>query len=114
MKLGFFEILVIAIVALVVIGPDKLPSYAQKLGEALREVKKATAPLSKEIKESVVDPLNEAAKPIKEAMEPINDLKKEIDDSVNDVKKSFESIGKDEVTKEPVEKATEETKSTQE
>ena len=47
-------------------------------------------------------------------MEPINDLKKEIDDSVNDVKKSFESIGKDEVTKEPVEKATEETKSTQE
>ena len=40
MKIGLMELLVIFIVALVVIGPDKLPAYARKLGEALRQFKK--------------------------------------------------------------------------
>lgn len=37
MKIGFTEIIVIFIVALIVIGPDKLPYYARKLGAGLRE-----------------------------------------------------------------------------
>ena len=34
MKIGTLELVVIAIVALLVIGPNKLPEYARKLGQA--------------------------------------------------------------------------------
>lgn len=43
MKIGFTELILVAIVAFVVIGPDKLPEYARKLGKMLRELKKYTA-----------------------------------------------------------------------
>ena len=109
MRLGFTEIIVICIVALFVFGPDKVPYYAQKLGEVLKEVRKATDGLSKEIKENIVEPLDEVAKPLKEAaepfkevVEPLNDLKKELDSSVRDIQKSFSDIGKTELKQEPV------------
>lgn len=116
MKLGFAEIIVICIVALLVFGPDKVPYYAQKLGEVLKEVRKATDGLSKEIKENIVEPLDEVAKPLKEAaepfkevVEPLNDLKKELDSSVRDIQKSFTEIGKTELKVEtPVEENKEE------
>ena len=110
MKLGIGEILVIFVVALVVLGPEKLPYYAQKLGVALREVRKVSGDLSKEIKENIVEPLDEAAKPLKEAMEPINDIKKEIDSSVKDVKNSFNNIGKEEKKEVKIEEKVEESR----
>ena len=42
MKIGAMELIVIFIVALLVIGPDKLPSYAKKFGNAMREFRKAS------------------------------------------------------------------------
>ena len=39
MKIGITELILVAIVAFVVIGPDKLPEYARKLGKMLRELK---------------------------------------------------------------------------
>lgn len=93
MKISFMEIMVICIVALLVLGPDKLPQYAKKLGVALREFKKATNDLSKDIKENVVSPLDDAVKPLKEAVEPLTDIKKDVNDSLNDVTKSINNIG---------------------
>ena len=40
--LGIQEILIILVVALVVIGPKKLPELAKGLGRAVREFKRAT------------------------------------------------------------------------
>lgn len=48
----FGELLLILIIALLLFGPNKLPSLAKALGEALKEFKKASNP----------DPV-EAAKP---------------------------------------------------
>ncbi len=59
MKLGFWEILVVVIVALLVIGPDKLPYYAKKFGIALKEFRKVSEDMTKEVRESVIEPLEE-------------------------------------------------------
>ncbi|HSB19083.1 MAG TPA: twin-arginine translocase TatA/TatE family subunit, partial [Anaeromyxobacteraceae bacterium] len=40
--LGFGEILIILVLALVLLGPSKLPDAAKQLGKGLREFKKAT------------------------------------------------------------------------
>jgi TatA/E family protein of Tat protein translocase len=40
--LGFQEIIIILIVALIIIGPRKLPDLAKSLGKAFREFKNAT------------------------------------------------------------------------
>ncbi len=94
MKIGVQELIIVFIVALIVIGPDKLPAYARKLGEALRQFKKYSSEATKEIRESVVEPLEEAQRPLKEAMEPITDLEKTVRKDMNDLKKSINGIGK--------------------
>ena len=105
MKIGITELILVAIVAFVVIGPDKLPEYARKLGKMLRELKKYTGAASEEIQKNVVEPLNEIQAPIKEAVAPLTDIKKDIDDSMKDVTKSFTNIGK--TSKEEAKKAEE-------
>ena len=94
MKIGFWELVVVVIVAFVFIGPDQLPVYAKKIGKMLRELKKYTGAASEEIQKNVVEPLNEIQAPLKEAVAPLTDIKKDIDNSVKDVTKSFTGIGK--------------------
>jgi sec-independent protein translocase protein TatB len=40
--LGFGEIVIIAILALLVLGPDRLPDAAKTIGKTLRDLRKAT------------------------------------------------------------------------
>ena len=94
MKIGVMELVVIFIVALLVIGPDKLPLYAKKLGNALREFRKASADVTKEIRESVVEPLEEAQKPLREAIEPIEELNRDVNKNLRSVEKDLKNIGK--------------------
>lgn len=94
MKIGFWELIVIVVVAFVFIGPDQLPVYAKKIGKMLRELKKYTGAASEEIQKNVVEPLNEIQAPLKEAVAPLTDIKKDIDSSMRDVTKSFTGIGK--------------------
>jgi sec-independent protein translocase protein TatB len=49
--IGFTEIVVILVIALIVLGPEKLPEIAKALGRAMREFRTATD----EIKRSVSD-----------------------------------------------------------
>lgn len=41
-RLGFWEILIIVVIALVVFGPNKLPELGKALGRGIREFKDAT------------------------------------------------------------------------
>jgi len=94
MKIGALELLVIFVVILLVIGPDKLPQYARKFGNAMREFRKASADVTQEIKESVIDPLEEAQKPLREAMEPLDELDRSLKADVKSVEDEWKSIGK--------------------
>ncbi len=84
----------IFIVALFALGPDKLPQYAKKLGEALAQFKKYSEEATSDIKESIIEPLEAAQKPLKDAVEPVAEIDKALRDNVKEVKASFASIGK--------------------
>ena len=94
MKIGFLELLVVFIVALLAIGPDKLPSYARKLGVALREFRKATSDVTKDVRENVIEPLEEAQRPIREAIEPLTELDREVRQDIRSIEKDIKNIGK--------------------
>lgn len=94
MKIGFTELLVVFIVALFVIGPDHLPEYAKKLGEALAQFRKYSESATKDIRESIVEPLEEAQKPLREAFEPLQETEKEIRGNVKELQSSIRNIGK--------------------
>jgi len=66
--IGMPELILILAIALIVLGPKKLPDLAKSMGRALREFKKATS----EFKESIA-----------------------VDDELSDVKKAFDDINKD-------------------
>jgi TatA/E family protein of Tat protein translocase len=65
--IGMPEMLLILAIALIVIGPKKLPDLAKSLGRALREFKRATT----EFKETME--LDNDFKEVKSAFEDIND-----------------------------------------
>ena len=94
MKIGALELIVVFIVALLVIGPDRLPQYARKFGAAVREFRKASQDVTHEIRESVIDPLEEAQKPLREATEPIEEIRQDLKAEEESVEKEFKGIGK--------------------
>jgi TatA/E family protein of Tat protein translocase len=64
--IGMPELLLILAVALIVIGPKKLPDLARSLGKALGEFKKATT----ELKESIQ--IDSELKEVKQAFDQMN------------------------------------------
>jgi TatA/E family protein of Tat protein translocase len=66
-SLGFSEMLMIFVIALLVFGPKKLPELGKSLGKGIREFKKATEDLKANWEDHV-----------KEISEPLNDAKREI------------------------------------
>jgi Tat protein translocase TatB subunit len=51
--IGMPELIVIAVVALLVIGPKKLPDLAKSLGKGLQEFKKASEGVTESIKDTL-------------------------------------------------------------
>ena len=51
------ELLVIAVVALLVLGPDKLPDAMRKLGRATRELKRLSSGFEAELRDALSDPI---------------------------------------------------------
>ncbi|MCD8369435.1 MAG: twin-arginine translocase TatA/TatE family subunit [Clostridiales bacterium] len=94
MRIGFTELIIVFIVALFVIGPDQLPEFARKLGEGFAAFRKYSNEATKDIKESIVEPLEEAQRPLREAMAPVEELRQEVEDNIKEVKSSITGIGK--------------------
>jgi sec-independent protein translocase protein TatB len=51
--LGFGEILIVLVLALVLLGPERLPDAAKQLGKGLREFKKATSEIKQQVEKEL-------------------------------------------------------------
>lgn len=51
--LSFGEILIIAVIALLLLGPEKLPDAAKTLGKGLRQIRRATDDLKDQVEKEI-------------------------------------------------------------
>ncbi len=61
--LSFGEIVIIAIVALLLLGPERLPDAAKTLGKGLREIRKATDDLKDQVEQEIYGDPKKPARP---------------------------------------------------
>ena len=105
-NIGFSELILILVVALVIFGPDKLPEVGKTMGKTIKEFKAAVNKIDSEIKKEVNDVaqatgMDETLKDLKQAeqslkgidknlkdISKINPLKNEMDDLSQDLKKA--------------------------
>ena len=101
--IGMPEMLLILAIALIVIGPKKLPDLAKSLGRALREFKKATSELKesieldselKEVKKSFTNSISDKKGALKSQPE-VTDNPKPSDQKVSDLKEAHEKWQQD-------------------
>ncbi len=60
------EILLLAAIALIVIGPKQLPEFARQIGKILNEIKRASGQFSQEIKSQAQAEFHKAPPPVPE------------------------------------------------
>jgi len=63
MSLGLPEILVILVVALLVLGPSKLPDAARQMGKAMAEFRRVTSGFQSEVRDAFESPFSAAPPP---------------------------------------------------
>jgi len=76
--LSFWEIGLIMLVALVVLGPKRLPALAKTLGKGLRELRKA----STDLRSAIEEPLQEVKRPLEEMRDDLVDTVYRIEDQI--------------------------------
>jgi len=99
---GFWELSIIAVVALIVIGPERLPKVARTaghwIGRGRRFVANVKADIDKEIKadelKQILEKQAQKANPLHEVIEEtksdLQSIKQDTEKTVNDNKKAFE------------------------
>ena len=73
-NLGFSEMILVGVIALVFIGPKQLPEIARVLGRMINEFKKATSDLSG----GLLDIKNDLREPLEESLEAVNKIRADI------------------------------------
>ena len=89
------ELLTIALIALIVFGPQRLPELARKAGSYIREIRKAatelTAGLDREVQE-----LQQPLKDIKQDLtKPMSELKATLDETAKGIQNPLREVGEE-------------------
>lgn len=79
---SLLEIITIAVVVLIVFGPERLPELARKAGQLVAKARQATSSMTSALEQEYG-----------EAIEPIKDLREELDAVKSDLTKAITSIG---------------------
>ncbi|HEA84157.1 MAG TPA: twin-arginine translocase subunit TatB [Thermodesulfobacterium geofontis] len=85
LNIGFSEAVIIFLVALIVLGPEKLPELGKFLGKLSLELKKGIAEIKKELE------IEDLEEDIKETKKEIEELKEEQIDIFNPLKSKSKS-----------------------
>ncbi len=93
MDIGWGEILIILIVALVVVGPEKLPSYARKGARFIRNIQKVTTNLTGQISKAINLDDEEGGK-ASDFKKDLMAAKKSLEKDVAELKSSFDTQAK--------------------
>jgi sec-independent protein translocase protein TatB len=105
--IGMPELIIILVVALLVVGPKKLPNLAKSLGKGLTEFRKATDAIKSEISENeTYKDFHEVTSTVKDTVSSMNPKEILDVDAVLEPKKPEENI---EARQEAIKKATSET-----
>jgi len=88
--MGFTEILFIAIIAIIVLGPDKLPEAMVQIGRFVGKIKKmwrdATADIRRELE------LEEMKEEMEKYKKQLEELQKKVDTDVGEINKGLTSL----------------------
>lgn len=92
--IGFAEILLIAVVALLVLGPEKLPTAVRTVGLWLGRAKRAVSSIQSEISEELrLEEMRRTAAIEKEQLDrELNEMRQPFNDAVNNVKDSSDAL----------------------
>ena len=88
--MGFTEILFIAVIAIIVLGPDKLPEAMVQIGRFVGKIKRmwkdATADIRKEIE------LEEMKEEMQKYKKQLEELQKKVDSDVGEINSGLTSL----------------------
>lgn len=73
-NLGFSEIIIIGVLALILIGPKQLPEVAKVMGRLMKEFKQAT----KDLSGGLLEMKEELKKPMQESLDAITQIENEV------------------------------------
>ena len=69
-NVGAGELLVILLIALIVLGPEKLPDAARKMGNVMGELRRMSSGFQNEMRSAMDDVTRAPLEPVKEEPEP--------------------------------------------
>ena len=123
-NIGITELVVILLLALLVVGPERLPEMARKLAQTLRDVRQAYENLTKDLGPELMS-LQQTTREIRDSVDSVRSIPKDVvgsvvkaadlEDTVKDLKeveKSLQQAGKSvaqagEMVQKPLDEAVE-------
>ncbi len=104
--MGFSEMLVIGIVALIVIGPERLPAVARKAGVYFARIRRFVTNVRSDVEREFRT--DELQRMLQQQQEELSSLKDIVNDTRNEadlgaIKQSIESVAQDVIDEKPVE-----------
>lgn len=91
--IGFFELLIIGVIALVVLGPEKLPGAIRTTSKTIRNIKSMATGFKTEIEQQMrIQELHENLK--KAEAQQMKDLSPEVQQSVDELRSAAQSVQK--------------------
>ena len=74
---GSPELVLILVIMLLVFGPGKLPQMGAKLGDAVRQMRRATRDFSREVdaaRQAIEGPVSEIKQPLQDVTQPLQEI----------------------------------------
>jgi len=104
-NIGITELIIVLLLALLVVGPERLPELGRKLGKTLRDVRKAYENLTRDLGPELAD-LQKSTQELRESVESVRSIPQDmvqtviqaadVEETVEDLKQmtnSFEEVG---------------------